>query len=160
MSSQWSSLEHLAAAAKAFLGGLAPRTGDASFAFTDDERFDWHYTPRRREGMKIGDMIQRQRNDASRLVHLVHLSTSLDKTRNATLVPLLRGDQKREHASLLVYLVHFGTGFDETRNAFIVPFVRGRKKREHAVGRMYSIHLGTSFDNERNAPFMPLMRGR
>ena len=60
--------DEMAAAAKAFLGGLAPRAGDAAFAFTDDERFDWHYTPRRREGMKIGDMIQRQRNDAKTLM--------------------------------------------------------------------------------------------
>lgn len=58
----------MAAAAKAFLAGLAPRSGDASFAFTDDERFDWHYTPRGRDGMKIGDMIRRQRDDAKTLM--------------------------------------------------------------------------------------------
>ncbi|MBO6949127.1 MAG: DUF3500 domain-containing protein [Rhodospirillales bacterium] len=60
--------DEMAAAAKAFLDGLAPRTGDASFKFTDDERFDWHYTPRHRDGMKIGDMIQRQRDDTKALM--------------------------------------------------------------------------------------------
>ncbi|MGJ3261299.1 MAG: DUF3500 domain-containing protein [Rhodospirillales bacterium] len=58
----------MATAAKAFLAGLAPRAGDAGFAFTDDERFDWHYTPRSRDGIKIGDLIDRQRDDLKALM--------------------------------------------------------------------------------------------
>lgn len=59
---QSSFTDDMAAAADTFLKELAPRSGDASFTFTDDERFDWHYTPRRRDGVPIRDMIGRQRD--------------------------------------------------------------------------------------------------
>jgi hypothetical protein len=52
----------MATAAGTLLEELAPRGGNAAFAFTDDERFDWHYTPRRRDGVAIRDMIGRQRD--------------------------------------------------------------------------------------------------
>ena len=52
----------MAGAARAFLAALAGKAGDASFAFTDDERFDWHYTPGSRRGALFRDMTDAQRN--------------------------------------------------------------------------------------------------
>ncbi|MBO6521742.1 MAG: DUF3500 domain-containing protein [Rhodospirillales bacterium] len=58
----------MAAAARTFLTGIAPRTDEASFAFTDEERFDWHYTPRSRDGINVKDLIPRQRDDLKELM--------------------------------------------------------------------------------------------
>jgi hypothetical protein len=47
----------MARAATAFLGALdARRQRRAVFAFTDAERSNWHYVPRRREGVPFKDM--------------------------------------------------------------------------------------------------------
>jgi hypothetical protein len=47
----------MARAAGAFLAALDPRLrGRATFAFTDAERSNWHYVPRRREGVPFKDM--------------------------------------------------------------------------------------------------------
>ncbi len=74
--------DEMAAAAKAFIAGLAPRAGDASFEFTDEERFDWHYTPRYRDGIKIGDLIDRQREDLKTLMRSTLSSRGILKVRD------------------------------------------------------------------------------
>jgi len=51
----------MAVAANEFLRALGPAADKARFAFTDDERYDWHFTPRRRDGVAIRDMNDTQR---------------------------------------------------------------------------------------------------
>jgi len=51
----------MAEAANGFLRTFGPAADNARFDFTDDERFDWHFTPRRRVGVAIRDMGDPQR---------------------------------------------------------------------------------------------------
>lgn len=49
-------------AAKAFLGALSPAQVDTAwFPFEDEERYDWHYVPRSRDGLALKDMTDDQR---------------------------------------------------------------------------------------------------
>lgn len=58
-----------AAAATAFLATLDDRQRrQVAFAFEDAERFDWHYTPRARKGLPLGEMAPAQREAALVLV--------------------------------------------------------------------------------------------
>lgn len=48
---------HMFQAAETFLESLSPeQRKSASFSFKDDERYDWHYTPRKRSGLALKDM--------------------------------------------------------------------------------------------------------
>jgi hypothetical protein len=48
---------HMFQAAETFLESLSPeQRNSASFSFKDDERYDWHYTPRKRSGLALKDM--------------------------------------------------------------------------------------------------------
>ena len=59
----------IAKAASDWLAVLdAGQRGDAIFAFDDDERFDWHYTPRSRDGVALRDMTAMQKNAALALL--------------------------------------------------------------------------------------------
>ncbi len=61
--------EPMARAARAFLEGLAPdRRARALFALDDDERFDWHFVPRERNGLPLADMTREDRVAAHRLL--------------------------------------------------------------------------------------------
>jgi len=58
-----------AAAATRFAASLDDRQRrQLEFAFEDSERFDWHYTPRRRKGLPLGEMETAQREAALALV--------------------------------------------------------------------------------------------
>jgi hypothetical protein len=58
-----------AAAATGFVATLDDRQRrQLEFAFEDGERFDWHYTPRRRKGLPLGEMAPGQREAALALV--------------------------------------------------------------------------------------------
>ena len=58
-----------AAAATAFVATLDDRQRrQVAFAFEDAERFDWHYTPRSRKGLALGEMAPAQRAAALALV--------------------------------------------------------------------------------------------
>jgi hypothetical protein len=58
-----------AAAADRFLAALDDRQRrQLEFEFNDAERFDWHYTPRRRNGLPLGEMSAAQRELAFALV--------------------------------------------------------------------------------------------
>ena len=60
-------------AARAFLASLTPeQKAKATFAFTDDERLNWHFIPRERKGMPLKQMTEPQRKAA-----LALLKTSL-----------------------------------------------------------------------------------
>lgn len=59
----------IARAAVAWLTVLDPdQLRAAQFAFTDDERFDWNFTPRRRQGLPLRDMRAPQRLAALALI--------------------------------------------------------------------------------------------
>lgn len=63
-------------AAGAFLEALSPEQRKAAwFSFEDDERFDWHYVPRSRDGLALKDMTEDQRNLA-----LAFLNTGLSQS--------------------------------------------------------------------------------
>ena len=51
----------MADAANAWLAEMGAKRDGARFKFTDDERFDWHFTPRSREGAVLRDMTAAQR---------------------------------------------------------------------------------------------------
>ena len=59
----------MARAALAFLGTLDPRRAQqATFSFTQAERLNWHYVPRRREGLPLKDMAADSRTAAHALL--------------------------------------------------------------------------------------------
>lgn len=54
--------QDMAEAAQAFLNTLTPDLrAEATFAFDDEERYNWHFTPRERKGPTIGMMTTEQR---------------------------------------------------------------------------------------------------
>ena len=56
-------------AARSFLSSLdAERKARASFAFTDDERLNWHFVPRERKGLPFKAMTESQREKATVLL--------------------------------------------------------------------------------------------
>jgi hypothetical protein len=56
-------------AAKQFLSTLQPeQRAKATFAFTDEQRFDWHYIPRERKGLPFKEMSAAQREAAEKLL--------------------------------------------------------------------------------------------
>ncbi|RPH59204.1 MAG: DUF3500 domain-containing protein [Acidobacteria bacterium] len=56
-------------AAKQFLSSLQPeQRSKATFAFSDEQRFDWHYIPRERKGLPFKEMGAAQRESAEKLL--------------------------------------------------------------------------------------------
>ena len=61
--------ETMAETAKHFLASLAPeQVAKATFKFSDDERFNWHFIPKERKGLPIKEMTMVQRHLASALM--------------------------------------------------------------------------------------------
>lgn len=59
----------MADAANAFLASLTPaQRAQATFQFTDQERFNWHYIPRDRKGLALRDMTGEQQQLAHALL--------------------------------------------------------------------------------------------
>ncbi len=55
--------------AKRFLAALSPeQRAKATFQFSDDERMDWHFIPKDRKGLTLGEMSPYQRHLASALL--------------------------------------------------------------------------------------------
>lgn len=72
--------ERMADSARHFLSALdADQTSRASFAFDDEERFNWHYVPRSREGLPYNALAPGQRRLADRLVGTVLSDSGLAK---------------------------------------------------------------------------------
>jgi hypothetical protein len=66
--------------AKLLLNSLDPNLREqAMFPFESDERFDWHYFPRSREGISIKDMNEGQRKAAYRLLRSALSSQGYEK---------------------------------------------------------------------------------
>ncbi len=58
--------QEMATEAEHFLGELQPEQRErAAFSFEDEERFNWHYIPRRRAGVPFRDMTPAQRKLAT-----------------------------------------------------------------------------------------------
>ena len=54
--------EEMAAAANNLLAALSPdQQAKAVFEWKDDERFDWHFIPKPRKGLPLGEMTSGQR---------------------------------------------------------------------------------------------------
>jgi hypothetical protein len=61
--------DQMVGAAVSFTGALTPeQRGRATFAFEDQERFDWHFIPRARKGMPIGELSPAQQETARGLL--------------------------------------------------------------------------------------------
>jgi hypothetical protein len=61
--------EEMAWAAKNFLSALTPeQRGKATFTFTDEERFDWHFIPKARKGLPFKEMNSAQQKLAHALL--------------------------------------------------------------------------------------------
>jgi hypothetical protein len=59
----------MAAAARSFLAALEPgRRAKAAFPFNSDERLNWHFIPRQRQGVAIKDMTSAERRAALALL--------------------------------------------------------------------------------------------
>lgn len=72
--------EAIAEAARAFVQRLdGPRREKAVFAFADDERFDFHFIPRERRGLPLGEMTPVQRDAAHRLLRTTLSSQGYNK---------------------------------------------------------------------------------
>ncbi len=62
--------EAMGKAAQTFLGLLTPeQKAKATFSFTDDQRFDWHFVPQDRKGLPLKEMNDAQRKAAMSLLN-------------------------------------------------------------------------------------------
>ncbi|MBK1881396.1 DUF3500 domain-containing protein [Luteolibacter pohnpeiensis] len=65
-----SAATEMATAAKSFLSSLdEAQTGKASFPFAAESREDWHYIPRDRKGLPVGDLTPEQLELCKQLLH-------------------------------------------------------------------------------------------
>ncbi|MGV3586283.1 MAG: DUF3500 domain-containing protein [Adhaeribacter sp.] len=63
--------KNMVQAAQAFLNSLTPdQRQKALFTFTDEERFNWHYVPKQRQGLWLKDMTAQQRKLAMALLQV------------------------------------------------------------------------------------------
>ncbi|NNF59590.1 MAG: DUF3500 domain-containing protein [Rhodothermaceae bacterium] len=71
----------MVAAAQAFLVSLEQeQRARTQFPFDSDERFDWHYIPRQRNGLRLADMTPAQREAAALLLRSALSETGYAKT--------------------------------------------------------------------------------
>ena len=62
-------VDEMADAAAKFLGSLKPeQAAKASFKLKDDERQNWHFIPKARNGLPVKDMTEDQRKLAMKLL--------------------------------------------------------------------------------------------
>src|ERR1700722_4998747 len=81
--------DEMAAAATNFLNALTPeQQAQATFAFMDDERFDWHFIPKARKGLPFKAMTSAQQ----KLAHAL-LSTGLSQRGYLKAVTIMSLDQ-------------------------------------------------------------------
>jgi len=107
--------DEMAAAATNFLNALTPeQQALAAYAFTNDERFDWHFIPRPRKGLPL-----KQMSSAQQRLALALLNTGLSQRGYAkaltimSLEPVL-GEMEQNHGQFtrdpdLYYFTIFGT---------------------------------------------------
>ena len=91
--------ERLAQAASAWVKTLSePERALAVYPFDDAERFDWHYVPRRRNGLRKGDMTSRKHAAA---LDLLRSAVSKDGFFKALRIMLLEDELRRIEGSPL-----------------------------------------------------------
>jgi Protein of unknown function (DUF3500) len=62
--------EAMSKAAQSFLGSLTPeQKAKATFSFSDEQRFDWHFVPQDRKGLPLKEMNDSQRKAAMSLLN-------------------------------------------------------------------------------------------
>jgi Protein of unknown function (DUF3500) len=124
----------MAGAATAFLAALtADHRRRALFAFEDTERLNWHYVPRRREGLAFKDMSQGARAAAHELMKASLSAAGYDK---ATNVIRLEGVLRR--------LETFGGFLRDPENYYVSVF--GAPGRETPWGwRLEGHHVSLNF---------------
>jgi hypothetical protein len=90
--------DHLLASAQAFLKSLDPAQKEqAIYPVMDEERYNWHFTPRVRQGLAIKDMTQPQRNAAFALMRASLSARGYEKAQQVReLEAVLRGVEGRE----------------------------------------------------------------
>lgn len=70
----------MSATANKFLETLsAPQKAKAQFSFDDQERYDWHYIPKERKGISLGELNTGQKNAAFNLLHTALSDTGYNK---------------------------------------------------------------------------------
>jgi hypothetical protein len=92
----------MAAAARAFLAELGEEQRErAARAFEDANRLDWHYVPRRRAGVALGDLGDTDRVRATRLLEHALSPRGVLKARGVILLEEILGrDPGRYHATV------------------------------------------------------------
>ena len=90
----------MARAALAFLATLDPRRArQATFPFGHAERLNWHYVPRRREGLPLKDMTRRARAAAHALLQAGLSAAGYAKARTSCGSKACSGSWRRSGAS-------------------------------------------------------------
>jgi len=71
----------MSVAANKFLETLSPRQKKtAQFSFDEQERYSWHYVPRKRKGISLGDLNDNNRKAALNLLRTALSDTGYNKT--------------------------------------------------------------------------------
>ena len=74
-------LSDMAKAAHLFLQSLSEKQkNQVQFVFTDEERYNWNYIPRRRKGLSLNDMTPQQIKEAYALLRIALSDTGFNKT--------------------------------------------------------------------------------
>lgn len=105
----------MARAAKAFLAALdAPQRAKAQWAFDSEERFNWHYIPRTRNGLPLKDMSPTQREAAFALLKTGLSASGFSRAESIRSLELvLRATENRNSRDPEMYFVTvFGTPED------------------------------------------------
>lgn len=90
--------DHLLGAAQAFLNALNPaQKQQATYPLMNEERYNWHFTPRVRQGLALKDMTQPQREAAYALMRASLSAKGYEKAQQVReLEAVLRGVEGRE----------------------------------------------------------------
>ena len=71
----------MSATAQKFLETLSEQQkAKAQFSYDDSERYDWHYIPKERKGITLGELNDDQRKAAMNLLHTGLSDTGYNKT--------------------------------------------------------------------------------
>lgn len=73
--------KNMSAKAQKFLQILSTQQKQkAQFSFEEDERYNWHYIPKERQGITLNELNAKQQNAAFELLHTVLSDTCYEKT--------------------------------------------------------------------------------
>ncbi len=71
--------DDMAEAARGWLDAMDDKADEGHFEFTDQERFNWHYTPRSRDGIVLREMTETQRDALKELMRTTMSSPGILK---------------------------------------------------------------------------------